>query len=145
MTAEATTKPATRRPTRRQRWTLAAVGGLGGSVPYLSVNLLGFGPYRVGAEAFITAMAVAMTVWIAPFTAWFWWWRRRQHAKGVPLPLPSTWVRLATLVAFLLVGLLFWSLGGGIASVLLVLFAACLAIGVDWLEIRSRQRETDHS
>ena len=145
MTAEATTKPATRRPTRRQRWTLAAVGGLGGSVPYASVNLLGYGWYRVGMEAFITAMAVAVAICVAPYMAWFWWWSRRQQAKGVPLPLPSKWVRLVTPVSFVLLGLLFWSVGGGIASVLLVLCAGCLATGFEELEIRSRQRETVRS
>lgn len=145
MAAEVAARPATRKPTRRQRWALAAVGGAGGSVPYVSVILLGYSPYRVGTEAFVTAMAVAVAVWIAPFSAWFWWWRRRQQAKGVPLPLPGKWVRLVTPVAFVLLGLLFWSLGGGTASVLLVLCAGCLAMGVDWLEIRSMQRGTDRS
>ncbi len=51
MTAEvAAAKLVKRRPTRRQRWTLGVGGGLAGSVPYLSVNLLGFGPSRVGME-----------------------------------------------------------------------------------------------
>ena len=147
MTAEAAAKPAKRKPTRRQRWTLAAAGGFGYGVPYLCVILLGYNPYRAGVrmEAFITAMAVAMAVWIAPYMAWFWWWSRRQQAKGMPLPLPGKWARLVTPVTIVLLGLLFWSLGGGIAAVLLVLCAGCLATGIEELEIRSRQQETDRS
>lgn len=146
MTAEVVpAKPATRKPTRGQRWALGIAGGLGGSVPYVAVNLLGYGPSRVGTEAFITAMAVAMAVWMAPFMAWFWWWRLRQQAKGMPLPLPGKWARLATPVSSLLLGLLFWSLGGGIAPVLLVLCAGCLGMGVEWLEARSRRQVTVRS
>ena len=145
MTAEVVAKPAKRKPTRRQRWILAAVGGLGGSVPYASVNLLGYGSYRVGMEAFITAMAVAVAICVAPYMAWFWWWSRRQQAKGLPLPLPGKWVRLVTPVSFVLLVLLFWRLGGGPAAVVLVLCAGCLATGVEELQVRSRRREAVRS
>ena len=145
MTAEVVAKPAKRKPTRRQRWTLAAVGGLGGSVPSVFVILLGYGPSRVGTETFVTAMAVAMAIWIAPYMAWFWWWRRRQQAKGVPLPLPGKWVRLANPAIVVLLVLVFWSLGGGTASVLLVLCTGCFATGVEELQARSMQREAVRS
>ncbi len=63
----------------------------------------------------------------------------------MPLPLASKRARLVTPAVFLLVGLLFWPLGGGIASVLLVLSATCLAVGFDALEARRCQPEAGHA